>query len=414
MGRKKLFLGPAELIEGYGLNGHKYKSRRIYLIGKPLASGSVSLVFYGRNNGQRVRVSTGKVLEPEHTPMAKRANEEKVRLLQIECDMKNAELERKEAGFAPTPKNKASFIEYLNLLAMSEYERTGNKKSYYNALKALAMHIEAYSGAEVKFKDITLEWVQGFLEHLKRDAMNFNYLRTDDPERRREVHISQNSQCRLQRNLNFALNKAVKAKIIPSNPMDGLDTDEKVKPLNGTRYFLTEEEVKLLINTPYNHGRHHIKQAFLFSCYTGLRFSDLKRITMSDFHLDKNGTYLKIVMQKTKEPLKVYVPSVAMQVLPDVADDETPVFSLPKNETANTSLRKWLKDAGITDRPITFHSARHSAATLLLSNNVPLAVVSKQLGHLKSSTTEIYAKIVDEAQKVASSKMDDLFTVKND
>jgi integrase len=103
-----------------------------------------------------------------------------------------------------------------------------------------------------------------------------------------------------------------------------------------------------------------------------------------------------------------------MQVLPDVADDETPVFSLPKNETANTSLRKWLKDAGITDRPITFHSARHSAATLLLSNNVPLAVVSKQLGHLKSSTTEIYAKIVDEAQKVASSKMDDLFTVKND
>lgn len=135
---------------------------------------------------------------------------------------------------------------------------------------------------------------------------------------------------------------------------------------------------------------------------------------MSDFHLDKNGTYLKIVMQKTKEPLKVYVPSVAMQVLPDVADDETPVFSLPKNETANTSLKKWLKDAGITDRPITFHSARHSAATLLLSNNVPLAVVSKQLGHLKSSTTEIYAKIVDEAQKVASSKMDDLFTFKND
>lgn len=78
MGRKKLFLGPAELIEGYGLNGHKYKSRRIYLIGKPLASGSVSLVFYGRNNGQRVRVSTGKVLEPERTPTTKRANEEKI------------------------------------------------------------------------------------------------------------------------------------------------------------------------------------------------------------------------------------------------------------------------------------------------------------------------------------------------
>lgn len=399
-------------MEGYGLNGHKYKSRRIYLIGKPLASGGVSILFYGRNNGQRVRVSTGKVLEKELTQQIKIANEEKMRLLQIECDAKNIELERTEAGFAPKPKSRASFLEYLDILGASEYERTGIKESYFNNLKALKLHIEAYWGTNVRFNDITLEWIQGFIDYLKRDALNFNYLRAHDPKRRKEVHISQNSQCRLQRNLNYALNKAVKAKIISTNPMASLDTDEKVKPQNGTRYYLTEEEVKLLMNTPYLHGKYHIKQAFLFSCYTGLRFSDLKRITLGNFHVDKNGTYLKIVMQKTKESLKVYVPSVAMSILPDVADDDIPVFYLPKNETANISLRKWLKDAGITDRPITFHSARHSAATLLLSNNVPLAVVSKQLGHLKSSTTEIYAKIVDEAQKVASSKMDDLFNVK--
>lgn len=409
---QKLYRTAKELIEGYELNGNGYKSRKLYLVGKPLPSGKVSLIKYGRTNGKRVRISTGTILECETNLTIKKQNEEKVRLRRVECDSENADLERMDAGFQPAPKNRENFIEFLLKVAQDEYTRTKNKRSYYYCLKALAAHVETYGGANVEFKAITLDWIQGFLHYLKTEALNFNYLRSKDKKRRKEVRLSQNSQCRLQRNLNFVLNKAVKAKKLPSNPMSGLEQDEKVKQESGTRYYLTEEEIKKLIETPYTHSIHNIKEAFLFACYTGLRYSDLSAITKKDFRTDKNGVYLDIVMQKTKDPLKVYVPQVALDLIQNVSG-KVPVFNLPKNDNANKHLKKWLDDAGITDRHITFHSARHSAATLLLSNGIPLAVVGKQLGQKKSSTTEIYAKLVDDAQKGAANKMDDLFAAKS-
>ena len=132
-------------------------------------------------------------------------------------------------------------------------------------------------------------------------------------------------------------------------------------------------------------------------------------IRQADFHRDDLGAYLRIKMVKTHEPLKIYVPDVALRLLPKTEDGNTPLFNLPKNDYANQTLRRWLEDAKITGRKITFHCGRHSAATLLLSAGLPLAVVGKQLGHLKASTTEIYAKLVDEAQRSAAAKMDELF-----
>ena len=135
----------------------------------------------------------------------------------------------------------------------------------------------------------------------------------------------------------------------------------------------------------------------------------MKNLKMSDFRLDKkNGRYLKIRMVKTQEPLKIFIPDVAFDLLPDVEDDERPIFTLPKNEYVNITLRTWIKDAGIKKR-ISFHCARHSAATILYSAGVPIGVIQKQLGHLKSQTTEIYAKMMDEAQSEASRTMDERF-----
>ena len=114
-------------------------------------------------------------------------------------------------------------------------------------------------------------------------------------------------------------------------------------------------------------------------------------------------------MVKTKEPLKIYVPASALKLIPNTANENKPLFYLGRNETANKCLKKWLTDAGITDRPITFHSARHSAATLLLNAGLPLEVVAKQLGHEKISTTQIYAKILDKSQQAASNVIDEMF-----
>ena len=145
--------------------------------------------------------------------------------------------------------------------------------------------------------------------------------------------------------------------------------------------------------------------------FSGLRYSDLKKITLSDIKKDSQGSYLEIMQTKTGERLRIYLDEMALSFIPERRrTKDEPIFILPKNGNANDNkgFRQWFKDAKI-DKHITWHCARHSTATIMLSAGEPLAVVSKQLGHGKIATTEIYAKIVDEAQAKAAHNFAKLF-----
>ena len=408
MAKKQLFEDAEALINGYGLSA-KRGTRKVFLVGRPLRSGNVSLVRYACNGGVRKRVSTGVVLKVEANTAIKKDNEELLRLQNIECDTLNADLERREANFAPLPKTKILLADYIAQQRDEALKESGNRHSNYASLNALLKHVEVYD-KEAKIGNVDLEWVYGFLYYLRHDALNMNYQRTEKAGRRKEIKLSQNTQCRLLRNLSYVLNKAVKAHVMAENPIGNLNKSDKISAKTGTRTYLTKEEVQLLVSVPYG-GVRDIKAAFLFSCFTGLRYSDLQRITLADFHKDTIGTYLDISMVKTGERLRVYVPDNALRMIPKRERSNTePIFNLPKNDYANVCLRKWVESAGI-DKTITFHCARHTAATLLLSSGLPLAIVSKQLGHLKISTTQIYAKIVDEAQVEAANIMDKIINI---
>ena len=411
--KEALLEGYCDLSKDYHLDNNLTKGkggRNVYLLGRVLNTGNISLMRYSCKNGKRVREMLGVVLKIETDWNVKRENEEKLRLQVIKCNEINANIERTGVNFQPRIKSKVRFVDFIDEVGDEALKETGNRHSVYATMNSLKKHVVAYKGEDVLFQNIDEDWVRGFVEYVKHDALNINFTRTKKEERRKENKISQNTQHRLIVNLNFVLNKAVKNKCISFNPMECLDKKEKVSAVDGTREYLTDDEVKMLMQTPYTHGHYHIKEAFLFSCFTGLRFSDLKQLKMSDFRIDKkNGRYLRIKMVKTKEPLKIFIPDVAFNLLPDAESDDAPVFSLPKNDFANKSLQKWVKDSGITDKRITFHCGRHSTATLLLSAGIPIALVSKQLGHLKVQTTQIYADVMDKAQKEASSKIDEMF-----
>ena len=411
--KEALFEGYCDLERPYHLDNKLSKGkggRRVYLLGRVLKSGNISLLRYACNNGKREREILNVILKIETDYNVKHDNEEKLRLQVAACNALNTDLERMEANFKPRIKSKVRIIDFVKKVGDDALQESGNRHSIYATMNSLAKHIEAYAGQDVTFKEIDIDWVLDFIHYLKHDALNVNYIRTSKPCRRKEIKIGQNTQHRIIVNLNYVLKKAVKAKLIVANPMNDLDKDDKVAAKSGTREYLTEDEVEKLINTPFTHGNYDIKEAFLFSCFTGLRFSDLKRLKMSDFRVDKkNGRYIKIQMVKTREPLKIFVPDVAFNLLPDVEDEETPVFSLPKNDYSNQALRRWLIDAGINDKKITFHCARHSAATILYSSGMPIQTIQKQLGHIKATTTEVYAKMMDEAQSEASKMMDKKF-----
>lgn len=411
--KEALWEGYCDISKPYHLDNNltKFKGgRKVYLLGRQLNTGNISLFLYSCSNGNRKRESLNVVLKIETDYNVKRENEEKLKVQVLACNNLNEDLVRTEANFQPRAKSKVLLLDFISKVGEDALKETGNRHSIYATMNSLAKHVETFSGTNTTFKDVDERWLRRFIGYLKHDALNVNYTRTNKEDRRKEIHISKNTQHRLIVNINFVLNKALRAGLITANPMDKLDKRDKVSAEKGTREYLTLEEVRHLVQVPFTHSKYNIKEAFLFSCYTGLRYSDLKQIRLADFHLDeKNGYYLKIRMVKTKEPLKIFVPKVAMDLLPKPNSEIEPVFSLPKNDYANQALKSWLTDAGITNKHITFHCGRHSSATLLISAGVSLAIVQKQLGHTKASTTEIYAKIVDEAQSMASNKMDELF-----
>ena len=419
MAKTSLFRTAKDLWDGYTDTGRSYRldnnvskngGRKVYLLGRQLSSGNISLYRYACSNGKRQRESLNVVLCLETNYDIKRENEEKLRLQAIATNTLNDELERRDANFAPRLKAKIRLVDYLMKLADEALKKSGNRHSMYAQYYRVAKHIGIFD-PDVTLGQVDEDWIRRFINYLSFEALNLNFQR--NAKRKKEVRLSQNTQHIMLTKLNMALRIASRGKnrLIASNPMQELDKDEKIAAKKGEREYLDEGEVKKLVGTPFRHSRHayDIKEAFLFSCFTGLRYSDLIRLKMSDFRADKNGRFLKIKMHKTKEPLKIYIPNVAFRLLPDVADENAPVFNMPShNEWANISLGKWVKDAGIT-KHITFHCGRHSAATLLLSYGIPLQVIQRQLGHLKSTTTEIYAKLVDESQHDASKMMDSKF-----
>lgn len=417
MARKKLFCTPKELYEGYfgelstrkGRKKGNIEARKVTLKGRLLNDGKISLYIYSCINGKVSRFSTGSFLNLETDPTIKVQNEETLRQARVRADMMNADAEREENGFRPLAKSKASLIDYTLKIADEALAKTGNKYGYYYCLKALALHLKAFRGDNIRISDVTTNFVKEFVMYLRNDASNINYLRSEDDEKKRDLPLSENSRHRLFVNLHYVIKKAIKAKMLPRDPFLELDTEDKPKEKSGTREYLTMEELKRLIQTPVKHEM--IKRAFLFSCFCGLRWSDVSRLRWGNLKTDDVGFFADVTMVKTKRQVKAYISNVGRKWLPvrnEEATDNDLVFKLPKNEHVNTVLKKWAKDAEIK-KSVSFHVSRHTAATMLLNLDVPLEVVAKQLGHGKVSTTQIYAKILGKTQKAAIDKQNDLF-----
>jgi len=168
------------------------------------------------------------------------------------------------------------------------------------------------------------------------------------------------------------------------------------------REYLNEEEVQQLIDKELHLDRLKlVRDMFVFSCYTGLAYSDVKKLSEADITKGiDGGKWIRIKRTKTKSLSSIPLLPVAEEILdrykdhPEVKDAKyvLPVFS---NQKSNAFLKEIATLCGIT-KPLTTHLARHTfATTITLTNGVPIESVSKMLGHKDLRTTQHYAKIVD-------------------
>jgi integrase len=204
------------------------------------------------------------------------------------------------------------------------------------------------------------------------------------------------------------INSAIADEITTGNPFKQIKPENKPRKHEAEVCYLTIDEVNSLVKTPCYYP--NIKNGFLFSCFSGLRFSDVKGLTWEKLQKGSDGNmFINYAQKKTKKQEYLPLSKEAIKYLPEreTAADSDNVFKFPSGGYVNLQLKQWAFAAGLSKK-ITFHVARHTNATLLLSLEVPIETVSKILGHSDIRTTQIYAKVIDKSKRDAVDKLDGL------
>ncbi|MDD3052704.1 MAG: site-specific integrase [Candidatus Cloacimonetes bacterium] len=255
----------------------------------------------------------------------------------------------------------------------------------------------------VPFPEITNELCRGFIRYLK-----------DDPQRSdRTVHNYM--IC-----FKAVLNSAVVDGLLTSNPALNL----KVKFPKKEKGRLTFEQLKVLHQTPC--VNQQLKNAFLFSCYTGLRKSDIINLKK---HNIVDG-YLSLITQKTKTSIKIKLNNTALSILNQqkklIANtvkycndrsqefDEERLFSFPLGGRSTIQLRQWFEAAGIkSDKTketemYSFHTARHTFISNIVEFSGNIVAAQKLVGHQDLKTTQVYTHLSDSFKDTAIDSLPEL------
>jgi len=226
------------------------------------------------------------------------------------------------------------------------------------------------------FKDITYTFLKDFEVHLK------------------EKGNSVNTVAKHMRQLRTLVNEAINQGYIPSDAYPF--RKYKIKQEKGRKEFLTPDELKRLENLDVDKKLRHVLDAFLFCCYTGLRFSDFCQLSPANFIKVNGKRWLHFTSIKTgvelRLPLHLLFEGKALAVL-ERYDIVTDFAKIGPNSEANKYLAQLAAFARIR-KHITYHTARHTCATLLVHQGVPITTVQKLLGHASVRTTEVYSEVL--------------------
>ena len=228
----------------------------------------------------------------------------------------------------------------------------------------------------IDFKDITYTFLRDFEVHLKEKGNSVNTI---------AKHLRQ---------LRTLVNEAINQGYIPSDAYPF--RKYKIKQAKGRKEFLTPDELKRLENLDVDKKLRHVLDAFLFCCYTGLRYSDFCQLTPENIIRVNGKRWLYFKSVKTdveiRLPLHLLFEGKALAVL-ERYDIVTDFAKIGPNSEANKHLAQLSALARIR-KHITYHTARHTCATLLVHQGVPITTVQKLLGHTSVRTTEVYSEVL--------------------
>ena len=289
-------------------------------------------------------------------------------------------------------------VEYHNS-NINKSLKPGTLKNYFSTEKYLRQFLQE----RLKTDDIYL------IQLNYKFIVNFeNYIRTYRPRKARKTCSNNGAMKHLERLMKIA-NLALKMEWLVKDPFRNF----KLRYIRNERDYLTERELDLIEGTSFmTIGMNRVKDVFLFSCYTGLSYIDIRELHPNQVLMGIDGNQMIHTKRiKTNESVKIPLLPRAREILDKYKEEMEltgkvlPVYS---NQKTNKNLKEIAKACGI-HKNITFHVARHTfATTVTLSNGVPIETVSKLLGHTKLSTTQIYARVL---QKKVGEDMQNLMNL---
>ena len=370
-------------------------------------------------NGEKAEFQTGKKIEPENWDNGKQQAKGKTTeakllntyLSQLRNKVYLKEIELMQRGFLITARllrdAVVDKVEALNektlFQVFSEHNEEQGKmigkgisKSTHwlseYTYRLLKEHVEQkYKRSDLYLRELNIGFIQAF----------HTFLRTDKG-------MAQNSSTKHLKLLKKIINVAVANSYMTFNPFITYKVEREPVEID----FLDEEELRRIINFDTPLPRlERAKDMFLFGCFTGLSYIDIK--TLAPEHFEKDGAgriWIKKRRVKTGVLSRIPLLPIAKMILDKYRDGEK---LLPIQDPAD--VNKYLKDIAILcniNKRITFHTSRHTfASTVTLANNISLEVVSKMLGHTNTRMTTHYAKLVDKCIGEQMDRLADTFVV---
>ncbi len=368
--------------------------------------GKVPLYMRITVNGERAELSASRTIDPKNwdtkkdrlkgrTSTAKEVNthlnilENKARNAHTALIQKEEEITAKKIRLhmrgEDNKKETKPVLEVFELHNSRMKSLIGNKyaESTYKKHKTCKLHMENFLDKEFTRKypinKVDLNFLEEFADYLmtKKDS------------------CSNNSARKYLTNFKKVIDLARKRKWLNDNPYEDFDMKyEKKDPV-----FLADDELKKLKKGEMpNESLERVKDVFLFSCYTGLSFSDAKKMKQSDIREDSDGErYLQLPRTKTEKNAVILLLPKAEEIIEKYKDDPATengsLLPMISNQKTNAYL-KVVADICDIDKNLTFHVGRHTfATTVALANGVPVETVKHILGHSDIRSTLHYARV---------------------
>ena len=324
------------------------------------------------------------------TKFEKQHNKETLQLVEQIKSKRIAEAASGQHGFTSTNTISTNFYSFFNQIM--ETKKTNESSKNYDLWLACLIHVKRYHPDEsLTFEQVTVEWTEGLRRYFDSQAKT-----------KSGNLISSGTASTYFNKVRAVINEAFTKEIISKNPLKQV---KGITVIPSERVYLGLDEVRALVKTDCRYDI--LKNAFLFSCLTGLRWSDINKLDWSEIS-EFNGNMRITFNQKKTSNLQYLELSPQAYSLLNGFEQKGRVFqSLKYSAYMNVELLRWALAAGIS-KHVTFHTGRHTFAVSLITQGVDIYTLSKLMGHSEVKTTQVYADIIDSVRKEAMHKIPDI------